>query len=425
MDIIKKYEEFTKKQAENNPTKAYKMIKLGLFLEKEKVKFSDKEVPKAYKQLNVIAINSILKALKNPENSAWVNIFTPVEILQCFDINPLSIECMSCFISGFECEDYVNEYAENIGVAETLCSYHKGFIGTVESGILPEPKFAFTTSTCCDGNVNTVRYLAEKHNIDSYILDIPYEYSLENEEYVVTQLKQMIDLLEKKCNMKFDEEKLKIILKRENESKRFFEEYLKFQRTKYYPSSLTLHMYMLFASHVGIGTKEIYDFYKLLSEDIQKYPKSQGLKVFWVHLLPYYQETMKEYFNFNPKYQIQSYDTNFDYMEELDIENPLESLAKKLILNVYNGSYERKIEAIEKAVDTLDSQAVINFCHWGCKQSSGGVMQLKQAMKKKNIPMLILDGDCMDRRNCQDGQLKTRLEAFLEILKNMDGEKNI
>ena len=425
MDIIKKYEEFTKKQAENNPTKAYKMIKLGLFLEKEKVKFSDKEVPKAYKQLKVIAINSILKALKNPENSAWVNIFTPVEILQCFDINPLSIECMSCFISGFECEDYVNEYAENIGVAETLCSYHKGFIGTVESGILPEPKFAFTTSTCCDGNVNTVRYLAEKHNIDSYILDIPYEYSLENEEYVVTQLKQMIDLLEKKCNMKFDEEKLKIILKRENESKKFFKEYLKYQKTKYYPSSLTLHMYMLFASHVGIGTKEIYDFYKLLSEDIQKYPKSQGLKVFWVHLLPYYQETMKEYFNFNPKYQIQSYDTNFDYMEELDIENPLESLAKKLILNVYNGSYERKIEAIEKAVDTLDSQAVINFCHWGCKQSSGGVMQLKQAMKKKNIPMLILDGDCMDRRNCQDGQLKTRLEAFLEILKNMDGEKNI
>ena len=38
------------------------------------------------------------------------------------------------------------------------------------------------------------------------------------------------------------------------------ENVLKYQKTKYYPSSLTLHMYMLFASHVGIGTKEIYDF---------------------------------------------------------------------------------------------------------------------------------------------------------------------
>lgn len=422
MDIVKKYEELTKKQAEANPKTAYKMIKLGLFLEKQIVKFSSQEVPKAYKELNLIALNSILRGLKNPENSAWVNIFTPVEILQCFDINPLSLECMSCFMSGFECEDFVNEYAENIGVAETLCSYHKGFIGTVESGILPKPKFAFTTSTCCDGNVNTIRYLAGKHDLDSYILDIPYEYSLENEKYVVTQLKQMINMLEEKCKKKFNEKDLKEILKRENESKNFFKEYLKYQRTKYYPSSLTLHMYMLFASHVGIGTKEIYNFYKLLAEDIQKYPESEGLKVFWVHLLPYYQETMKEYFNFNPKYQIQSYDTNFDYMKELDVEHPLESLAKKLILNIYNGSYERKIEAIKKAVDDLNSQAVIHFCHWGCKQSSGGVMQLKEAMKAKNIPMLILDGDCMDRRNSQDGQLKTRLEAFLEILKNTEGD---
>ncbi|AKA67553.1 2-hydroxyacyl-CoA dehydratase subunit D [Clostridium scatologenes] len=423
MGIVKKYEELTKKEAETNPEKAYKMIKLGLFLEKQIVKLSSKEVPKAYTKLSLIAINSILRALKEPENSAWINIFTPVEILQCFDINPLSIECMACFMSGFECEDFVNEYAENIGIAETLCSYHKGFIGTVESGILPKPKFAFTTSTCCDGNVNTIRYLAKKHSLDSYILDIPYEYSLESEKYVVTQLKEMIDMLEEKSGKKFDEDKLKEILKRENESKKFFKEYLKYQRTKYYPSSLTLHMYMLFAAHVGIGTKEIYDFYKLLAEDIKKYPESEGVKMFWVHLLPYYQETMKEYFNFNPKYQIQSYDINFDYMEELDIEHPLEALAKKLILNIYNGPYERKIKAIEKAVDTLQSEAVIHFCHWGCKQSSGGVMQLKQTMKEKSIPMLILDGDCMDRRNCHDGQLKTRLEAFLEILKNKEASR--
>ena len=37
------------------------------------------------------------------------------------------------------------------------------------------------------------------------------------------------------------------------------------------------------------------------------------------------------------------------------------------------------------------------------------------------IPMLILDGDGIDRRNSHDGQIKTRLEAFLEIL---DKERN-
>ena len=32
------------------------------------------------------------------------------------------------------------------------------------------------------------------------------------------------------------------------------------------------------------------------------------------------------------------------------------------------------------------------------------------------IPMLILDGDGIDRRNSHDGQIRTRLEAFLEML---------
>ena len=40
----------------------------------------------------------------------------------------------------------------------------------------------------------------------------------------------------------------------------------------------------------------------------------------------------------------------------------------------------------------------------------------KEAMKEEGIPMLILDGDGIDKRNNHDGQIKTRLEAFLEML---------
>ena len=37
--------------------------------------------------------------------------------------------------------------------------------------------------------------------------------------------------------------------------------------------------------------------------------------------------------------------------------------------------------------------------------------------------MLILDGDGIDRRNSHDGQIKTRLEAFLEMLETDDAEE--
>ena len=36
--------------------------------------------------------------------------------------------------------------------------------------------------------------------------------------------------------------------------------------------------------------------YNLLKEYVKSYPKSEGLKVFWVHLLPFFQDTMKDYF---------------------------------------------------------------------------------------------------------------------------------
>ncbi|HJC88960.1 MAG TPA: 2-hydroxyacyl-CoA dehydratase family protein, partial [Candidatus Eisenbergiella intestinigallinarum] len=56
-----------------------------------------------------------------------------------------------------------------------------------------------------------------------------------------------------------------------------------------------------------------------------------------------------------------------------------------------------------------------------CKQASGGSILLKEKMQEKRIPTLILDGDGIDKRNSHDGQIKTRLEAFLEML---DEKKN-
>ena len=58
---------------------------------------------------------------------------------------------------------------------------------------------------------------------------------------------------------------------------------------------------------------------------------------------------------------------------------------------------------------------IINFCHWGCKQAFGGSGILKAA-DIGGVPFLNLDGDGIDARNSHDGQLKTRLEAFLEIV---------
>lgn len=105
-----------------------------------------------------------------------------------------------------------------------------------------------------------------------------------------------------------------------------------------------------------------------------------------------------------------------DFAENLDEDHPFEALARKTIRNLFNGSYSYKSERLGQMASALEPDAVINFCHWGCKQAFGGSVLLKEKMQELGIPMINLDGDGIDKRNSHDGQIKTRLEAFLEML---------
>ena len=109
-------------------------------------------------------------------------------------------------------------------------------------------------------------------------------------------------------------------------------------------------------------------------------------------------------------------DFNLDYTEPLDVQHPLKALARKMILNIYNGPNSRKVGAVEDMVRKYKPDGVVQFAHWGCRQSAGGAMELKERMKELGVPMLVLDGDAIDRRNSPDGQIRTRFEAFLEVI---------
>jgi benzoyl-CoA reductase/2-hydroxyglutaryl-CoA dehydratase subunit BcrC/BadD/HgdB len=115
-------------------------------------------------------------------------------------------------------------------------------------------------------------------------------------------------------------------------------------------------------------------------------------------------------------------DFNLDYLEPLDERRPLNALARKMMLNIYNGGFERKADACAALIKKYRCAAAVEFCHWGCRQSSGGAALLKEKLRAAGTPMLILDGDALDRRNNHEGQVKTRFEAFLELLEQNGGE---
>ena len=417
MDIVHRYGQWIKNKLPDNPKAAGRYIRLGLRLESfAKRHLGDKNIPLPYRDLNCLALDGMLHTLEHPESAAWTNLFTPVEILQNFDLSCLSIEMMGSFLSGFTIEDWCIDQAEAEGIAPTLCSYHKAFIGAVDAGLIPMPKCAVTTSIVCDANLQTFRYTADSRHIPTTLLDIPNEKSKDSVAYVVTQLNDWIAQLEDLNHQGFDLDKLRDTLDRENQSFEAYRHFIELTRSRYYPSTLTLQMFVLYASHLIIGSPEALDFFKRIETDAASRPVFSGKRIFWLHVLPFYEPALKHAFNLSKKYQIQATDMNLDYNLPLDLDHPLEALAEKMVDNIFVGPLDRRIDAERRLIRETGADGVISFNHWGCKQMAGAANLMKKALSDTGIPYLILDGDGIDPRNSPEGQIKTRLEAFLEML---------
>ncbi len=223
------------------------------------------------------------------------------------------------------------------------------------------------------------------------------------------------EFLEQITGKKLEQEKLQLAVKRSGESIDLFKKILHEKSRKYLPSDVTSEMYEIYLTHNGLGTEFCYDYAQTYLDDFKKAKEFKGSKILWLHVIPHWQKPVNELFDFNEKYQIITCDMNFDHLVDMDPEKPYESMAKRLVYNHWHTGQAR----VEKAVQmgkTLHADGVICFCQWGCKQTMGLSGLFKENFERANIPVLILDGDGVDRRNSSDEQISTRLNAFLEML---------
>jgi benzoyl-CoA reductase/2-hydroxyglutaryl-CoA dehydratase subunit BcrC/BadD/HgdB len=113
------------------------------------------------------------------------------------------------------------------------------------------------------------------------------------------------------------------------------------------------------------------------------------------------------------------------YWEPIDANDPYVGLARRTIAFPFNGRVERRLKQIKKLVEEYKIDGAINPCHWGCRQGTGSRGLVNAALKELDIPVINLEVDCADSRNFAEGQLKTRLEAFMELLGSRRGGRSM
>lgn len=365
------------------------------------------------------AADSAITPLKTGKNSAIVSLYLPCEILHSMGISTLFPEALACYLAAARSEQIFIDTAEQNFVSQTMCSYHKAFIGMVETGVLPKPDFIINTTLACDANHLSFRRAAEHYNVPQYMIDVPYNYSSGAVDYVAEQIKDMVTFIEKQ-GYTFDESKLIETVEKSKQTLKNFNDILTLRATRSLSDEMTSQMLSVFATHVMLGTDNTLKYSKDLKTELAAVPEGKkGVRLLWVHTLPYWQDALRDLINFTDRCEIVACDMVMDAMYcNLEETDPYRFMADRLVRNTVNGKGTNRINATLELAKKLDADGIVWYCHWGCKQTAGLSNIAKSTFEANGFPTLILDGDGCNWNNVNDGQTVTRTEAFLELLEN-------
>lgn len=420
---MKKYIELLGKVIENqtleSPERARKIIELAYSW----VRFSTthvrhKSVEDASEYMRGITAGLITDAFKHPKQSVMVNIFMPCEILHAMDLIPMYPEAISEYVACTACQEIFGQIAEENDIPETFCSYHKTMIGLAEAGVMPAPLMVANTTLACDANQLSFRRLAEDYGIPHTVIDIPHADDEDAIDYVADQLKALVPQLEEVAGKKLDEMRLLSHLECAQRTVNKFRKFVDRRGEISLPTTMTSEMCSLMTNHILLGREEseIYVDRLLKASEFAAPRDNKKKRIFWVHTIPLWQDSMAEIFNASPRCEIVGTDVAVDNLVDIDLTRPYHSMAARVVKSSYNGGAMNRIENILENAKKAKADGIIIFCHWGCKQTLGLSQMAKQHFEENGFPTLVLDGDGCDSRNVADGQMVTRVNAFIEQL---------
>lgn len=417
MQVVETFGRTVESWSNRNPQRARRLLRTGWEAQNLKNRFSpDKRLQPADRKLARIMMDAMLAPLQDPDHSAMVSVFTPCEMLQEAGLNPYNVEAFSCYLSGSMAERGFLQQAENTGISETLCSYHKTFLGAAQKGVLPKPKCIVYTNLTCDANLLTFRTLSQLYHVQPFAIDVPMQQNEENVAYVAAQLRALAAFLEQQTGRPIDEESLKERLRR---SKRTLEKYRTYQQKRadrYVPTDLVTPLYCGMTNNILLGTPQVEAYVDQLLKDLEHAPAAKGNRIYWMHTIPFWSDAVKEDLLFRESAQIVGCELSEVYEPDFDPEQPYEAMARRMVYHALNGSAVRRIEAGIRHAKQVGADGVVWFDHWGCKHTLGAAQLAKKKFEEAGLPLLILDGDGCDRSHGGEGQTSTRLGAFLEML---------
>ena len=390
-------------------------------------------------EMTGLALDLTARALQDNTTTAWSTVFLPDEILYAADMTPFSPEIAAGAMAAFGRAEEMLQEAEAGGFATDTCSFHRCAGGLDIRNYLPEPDFIAASTHLCDGAPQLFKYQAQKHGVEYYVLDVPADDGCEAEDYLASQIEEMLSLCQEISGVEITQSRLEEVFNYSNQARR---EWLEVQRLRQkYPPVLTSPAALAFVylHFLCFGHERTPEILATLQDDLHKRLRDSNIAgaeeidearadradesevdsgdlphLLWLHLRPYFSREMFDFIG--GRAHIVFEEMNNLFWPPLNPDRPYRSLARKILSHPGVGPIENRVDAILEMIDDYCIDGVVHFSHWGCRQSAGGTYQLKKSLKDAGVPFLDLQGDCIDPGGFSSGQIRTRLESFLELL---------
>jgi len=362
---------------------------------------------------------------------AWCGVCAPFDLLNAMGISSCFVEYLGAVFAAAGSAGQFLEEAEHAGFPTDSCGWHRAVIGAAAKGMMPIPDVMIATSSPCTGGVAAVEHLARTFDCPLYVLAIPPDDSESSVRYLADQIRHMVDFVSAHTGEALDDDRLRYAMHKTNEAREAAIEM--FHLAQRIPSparaadlrnfGITLPLFLGTEAAVEIAQAYRDEFAARSGQGISGV-QGERFRLMWLQEAIQFRHPLIKMLEENYQAAIVIEELDDIYWEPIDAEDPYIGLAQRTIAFPFNGQADRRLKHIKKLVQAYKIDGAINPCHWGCRQGTGARGLIGEALKELDVPVINLEVDCADARNFSEGQLRTRLEAFMEVLDSRPGRRS-